>query len=180
MFFLDSILVPPIRFRPPAKGGDSVSILNTFPKFLKFVFMLFVVWLRIMYCKKLCSSNLLYHEQILEKDISHQVFISRLLESLSSIFIPYLSSSNEINLAKSLNIFLSCPLLLVDTVDVSCSFMFLFMEVCQLYFSLLNSFISFHIFTSTLLSPCLQFFLNYPSSHIFISLFHTLIPLLAF
>lgn len=69
MFFLDSILVPPIRFRPPAKGGDSVSILNTFPKFLKFVSMFFVVWQRIMYCKKLCSSNLLYHEQILEKDI---------------------------------------------------------------------------------------------------------------
>lgn len=25
MFFLDKILVPPIKFRPPSKGGDSVS-----------------------------------------------------------------------------------------------------------------------------------------------------------
>lgn len=25
MFFLDAILVPPIKFRPPSKGGDSVS-----------------------------------------------------------------------------------------------------------------------------------------------------------
>lgn len=25
MFFLDTILVPPIKFRPPTKGGDSVS-----------------------------------------------------------------------------------------------------------------------------------------------------------
>lgn len=25
MFFLETILVPPIKFRPPAKGGDSVS-----------------------------------------------------------------------------------------------------------------------------------------------------------
>lgn len=25
MFFLDTILVPPIKFRPPSKGGDSVS-----------------------------------------------------------------------------------------------------------------------------------------------------------
>lgn len=27
MFFLNTILVPPIKFRPPAKGGDSVSNL---------------------------------------------------------------------------------------------------------------------------------------------------------
>lgn len=25
MFFLETILVPPIKFRPPSKGGDSVS-----------------------------------------------------------------------------------------------------------------------------------------------------------
>ena len=41
MFFLDSILVPPVKFRPPAKGGDSVSILNTMSNFLIFVFMPF-------------------------------------------------------------------------------------------------------------------------------------------
>lgn len=26
VFFLETILVPPIKFRPPAKGGDSVSV----------------------------------------------------------------------------------------------------------------------------------------------------------
>jgi DNA-directed RNA polymerase I subunit RPA1 len=25
MFFLNTVLVPPIKFRPPTKGGDSVS-----------------------------------------------------------------------------------------------------------------------------------------------------------
>lgn len=25
MFFLETILVPPVKFRPPSKGGDSVS-----------------------------------------------------------------------------------------------------------------------------------------------------------
>lgn len=25
MFFLENVFVPPIKFRPPAKGGDSVS-----------------------------------------------------------------------------------------------------------------------------------------------------------
>lgn len=28
MFFLETILVPPIKFRPPTKGGDSVSTLR--------------------------------------------------------------------------------------------------------------------------------------------------------
>lgn len=26
IFFLETILVPPIKFRPPSKGGDSVSL----------------------------------------------------------------------------------------------------------------------------------------------------------
>lgn len=30
MFFLENVLIPPIKFRPPAKGGDSVSILSLF------------------------------------------------------------------------------------------------------------------------------------------------------
>lgn len=30
MFFLETILVPPIKFRPPAKGGNSVSQTNSF------------------------------------------------------------------------------------------------------------------------------------------------------
>ncbi len=28
IFFLETILVPPIKFRPPTKGGDSVSNRN--------------------------------------------------------------------------------------------------------------------------------------------------------
>lgn len=28
MFFLETILVPPIKFRPAAKGGDSVSVCH--------------------------------------------------------------------------------------------------------------------------------------------------------
>lgn len=28
MFFLGTVLVPPIKFRPPSKGGDSVSDLH--------------------------------------------------------------------------------------------------------------------------------------------------------
>lgn len=33
MFFLDAVLVPPIKFRPPARGADSVSLIFFFPLF---------------------------------------------------------------------------------------------------------------------------------------------------
>lgn len=36
MFFLETILVPPIKFRPSAKGGDSVSFKKKNPLLVYF------------------------------------------------------------------------------------------------------------------------------------------------
>lgn len=80
IFFLETILVPPIKFRPPSKGGDSVctcswkKILLFFKKvgvcfllfLLEFVFPLIVVILEnIMLVKDICAVVLLANLAIL-------------------------------------------------------------------------------------------------------------------
>lgn len=42
MFFLESVLVPPIKFRPPAHSGDSVCLFFSKDPSLSLIFIMFI------------------------------------------------------------------------------------------------------------------------------------------